>query len=432
MTLPPVVVVGASRTPFGARNGVLAGWHAADLVAEVLAALARRIGLDPTTVDEVLVGCASPVGDQGANVGRNAVLAAGWPESVPATTLDAQGVSSLRAIALAADSIGSGSAEVVVAAGVEVSSTTPAGAWVSAARQPFGPGVVGRYAGAGGLVPPGVAAEALAERRGLSRVELDAWATESRRRARATAAQVARAGAGRAGAGSARATTEIAAVAARGWDRERRQARTGDHEVVVMVEDDELVAGGPTGAQQAATEPAGEDPATRRPMFVPGGRITAYNSAPPADAAAAVVLMGEERSRRLGLHPLARIVATATGGVDPVTMLTGAVPASLTALHRAGLEVADVDRFEVDECFAAVTLDWMAEVGVGPERVNVDGGAIARGLAPGAAGAAVVTTLVHALSSRRGRYGLATLGGVGGIGAAVVVQGAETEAGADG
>ncbi len=395
-----MVAVGAARTPVGARNGGLAGWHAADLLAEVLDALVRRPGLDPATVDEVLVGCASPVGDQGANVARNAVLAAGWPESVPATTLDAQGASSLRALALAAGAIGSGAAEVVVAAGVEVSSTTPAGAWVPSARQPFGPRMVSRYAGVGGLVPPGVAAEALAERRGLDRDNLDAWVAESRRRARSAA---------RVGP-----DPQMVAVRAKGWDRERRQVVVDDG----CVQADELV-----GASRDGGSPPGADAVESRPMFVPGGRLTAAHCAPAADAAAAVVLMGEERAQGLGLDPLARVVATAAAAVDPVRMLGAVVPATTTALSRAGLAATGVDRFEVDECFAPVTLDWMAELGLGPQRVNVDGGALARGLAPGAEGVAMVARLVHRLAEGRGRYGVAALGGLGGTGAAVVVEG---------
>lgn len=390
-----VSVVDAVRTPVGARNGQLAGWHAADLAAEVLDALVRRTGVAPAVIDEVVVGCASPVGDQGCNVARNAVLAAGWPESVPATTVDAQGASSLRAVAVAADAIRAGSAEVVVAAGVEVSSTTPAGAWVTPTCRPFGPAVTARYAGAGGLVPPGVAAETLVERRGLHRHELDAWTDESRCRARLAA--------GRAHAGS----DGVVTIEGRAWDRERRQVLPGERAMSA----DELVV---------AADPG--DPSACRPMFVPGGRITAANSAAAADGAAAVLLVAEGRASSMGLDTLARVVASASGAVDPLTMLTGAVPASERALARAGLGVADVDRFEVDESFAAVTLDWMASLGVGAERVNVDGGALARGLAGGAAGAAMVVALVHGLAGTARRWGLAALGGVGGTGSAVVVE----------
>ncbi len=391
-----VVVVDAVRTPVGARNGRLAGWHAADLAAEVLDALVRRSGLDPVTVDDVVLGCASPVGDQGCNVARNAVLAAGWPESVPAVTVDAQGASSLRAVGLGAGAIGAGSAEVVVAGGVEVSSTTPAGAWVTPTCRPFGPRVVARYAELGGLVPPGVAAEALAGRRGLGREELDAWAGESRHRAAVAA-------------GRSPATSGIVAVEARGWDRERRQVVPGEG-VLVSGEAPEEGPSERTGAS------------VRKPLYVPGGRITAANSAAAADGAAGLLLMTPARASASGLDPLARFVAGASAAVDPLTMLTGAVPATVAALGRAGLALADIDRFEVDESFAAVTLDWMAALEVGPERVNVDGGALARGLAGGAAGAAMVVALVHGLGGRGGGLGLATLGGVGGTGTAVIVE----------
>lgn len=392
---PTVVVVDAVRTPVGARNGLLAGWHAADLAAEVLHALVRRTGLDPATVDDVVFGCASPVGDQGCNVARNAVLAAGWPESVPATTMDAQGAGSLRALAAATDAIRAGSAEVVVAGGVEVSSTTPPGAWVSPATRPFGPGVVARYADLGGLIPPGMAAEALAERRGLEREALDAWARQSRRRARAATART-------------DLDRGLLAVAGRGWDRERRQVLPGGGAVA----HDELVT----------AVVAEDDPSGHKSMFVPGGRITAANSASVGDGAAALLVMALERASVLGLDSLVQVVASAPGGVDPLTMLTGAVPATERALARAGLGVADIDRFEVDESFAAVTLDWMASLGVDPVRVNVEGGALARGLVPGAAGVAMVSALVHGLAAAGRRYGLAALGGVGGSGAAVIIE----------
>ncbi len=391
-----VVVVDAVRTPVGVRNGGLAGWHAADLVAELLQALVRRHSFDPAVVDEVILGCASPVGDQGCNVARNAVLAAGWPESVPATTVDVQGASSLRALSLAADSIQAGSTQVMVAGGVEVSTTTPAGSWVTPVTRPFGPEVVARYAALGGLVPPGVAAEALAERRGLSRKELDAWAGESRRRAGERLSELGR-------------DSSIVAVEARGWDRERRQVVAGGGAVV---SDDELVTTGPG----RAASPAG------RPLFVPGGRITAANSAGAGDGAAAVLLMAAGRATELALDPVARVVAGAVAGVDPITMLTGAVPATVTVLARAGLGVVDVDRFEVDETFAAVTLDWMAALDADPARVNVDGGALARGQAGGAAGAAMFVALVDGLRRSGGGLGLAALGGVGGTGAAVLIE----------
>lgn len=389
------VIVDAVRTPLGARNGGLSGWHPADLAAEVLAALARRNDLDPGMVDDVILGCATPVGEQGANLGRNAVLAAGWPEAVPGTTVDRQGASSLQAVLFAASGVVAGALDVVVAAGVEVSTTTPAGAWLTPTSRPFGPRVVERYAAAGGLVPPGLAAERVAERYGFDRHHLDGYSAESQRRA------------GEAIDGG-RFDAETIPVAARCWDRERRQVLEGGTTVDV----DEAVRRGLDMAELARS----------KPMFEPGGRVTAGNSAPVADGAAALLVMSEERAAGLHLDPLARFVGGASAAVDPLTMLTGVVPATTAALARAGLAVEEVGRFEVDECFAPVALAWMAEHRVDPARVNVSGGAIALGQAPGCAGARMLATLVHELDRSGARYGLATLGGVGGVATAVVTE----------
>ena len=388
------VVAAACRTPIGLRHGGLSGWHPADLAGAVLAALARCSGLDPADVDEVVLGCATLVGDQGCNLARSAVLAAGWPESVPATTVDRQGAASLQAVAVAAQAVASGHAEVVVAAGVELSTTTPAGSWVEPGTRPFGPGVVRRYAERGGLIPPGVAAERLAERAGLDRPALDAWADRSRRRAR------------RAGAAGA-FTAELVAVPARRWDRERR-----------VVWD--------PGTEVEADEGPGHDPgdaATCPPLFVPGGAVTAANQAPVADGAAAVLVMAPERVAATGPgRPLARVVATAGAAVDPRETFSAAAPATTRLLDRAGVGPGEVERFEVDETFACVPLAWMAELGIDGERVNPAGGAIALGHPPGASGARMVTTLCHGLAGT-GALGLAVLGGVGGVATAVLVVG---------
>jgi acetyl-CoA acyltransferase len=389
----PVVIVDACRSPVGLRHGALSGWHPVDLAGAVLGALARRTGIDPATVDEVVLGCATLVGDQGCNPARSAVLAAGWPESVPATTLDRQGASSLQAVAVAAQAIAAGSCDVVVAGGVEVSTTTPAGAWVEPGSRPFGPAVVARYAADGGLVPPGVAAEQLARRRGLGRDDLDRWAARSHRRARQALEQ-------------GRFAAELVTVAARRWDRERRLAVALDDGV-------------------AADEGAGGDAvdfAAFTPMFLPDGLITAANSAPVGDGAAAVLLMSEDRAAALGRRPLARIVGVAGAGVDPRDTFGAVVPATRVVLDRAGRRAGDVARFEVDETSAAVTLAWLAELGVDPSTVNPDGGAIALGHPPGASGARMLSTLAHGLAQAGGGLGLAALGGVGGVATAVLVD----------
>ncbi len=391
------VIVDAVRTPLGARNGAVSGWHPCDLGAEVLAALARRVDFDPVLVEEVVVGCATPMGDQGLNLGRNAVLAAGWPESVPATTLDRQGAASLGAVAVAAAAVVAGTHDVVVAAGIEVTTTTPPGAWVTPGSRPFGPHLVARYASAGGLVPPGVAAERVAERYHLGRDDLDGHAAESQRRASA---------ARRLG----HFAPEILALDARRWDRDRRQVV----EVGTSVTADECIHEGITT----------EDLGGCKPSFEAGGRITAGNSAPAADGAAGVLLMSEGRAADLGHEPLARVVATAGAAVDPLTMLTGVIPATTAVLRRAALGVSDLSRFEVDESFAVVPLAWVVEHGADPALVNPDGGAIALGHPPGAAGARALTTLVHGLAHDGGGYGLVTLGGIGGVATGVVVEAA--------
>lgn len=387
-----VVIVDACRTAIGLRHGGLSGWHPVDLAGTVLAALAGRSGIDPGTVDDVVMGCATPVGDQGCNVARSAVLAAGWPSVVPASTIDSQGASSLGAVAVAAAAIAAGSCEVVVAGGIELSSTTPAGAWVEPGSRPFGPAVVARYAGDGGLVPPGVAAEAMASRYDLGRDDLDRWAGQSRDRA-------------------VRATEhgcfddEIVAVPARQWDRERRSAVDLDGSVV---------------ADEGVGRVVG-DVSSWPAMFVPGGVITAANSSPVGDGAAALLLMSEDRATVLGLRTLARFVGAGAAGVDPRDMLGAVIPAAGAVLRRLAVGVADVARFEVDETYATVPLAWMAELGVEPARVNPEGGSIALGHPPGAGGARMVTSLVHGLARTGGGLGLATLGGVGGVAAAVLV-----------
>ncbi|HEV2810833.1 MAG TPA: thiolase family protein [Acidimicrobiales bacterium] len=387
-----MVIVDACRTAIGLRHGGLSGWHPVDLAGAVLTALAGRSGVDPGTVDDVVMGCATPVGDQGCNLARSAVLAAGWPSAVPASTIDSQGASSLRAVAVAAAAIAAGSCEVVVAGGIDLSSTTPAGAWVEPGSRPFGPAVVARYAGEGGLVPPGVAAEAMATRYDLGRDHLDRWAVQSRDRAVRAVEE-------------GRFDDEIVAVPARQWDRERRLAVDLDVDVVA----DEAVARviGDTSSWPA--------------MFVPGGVITAANSSPVGDGAAALLLMSEERAAALGMPTLAHVVGAGAAGVDPRDMLGAVIPAAGAVLRRSGVGVADVARFEVDETYATVPLAWMAELGVKPARVNPEGGSIAFGHPPGAGGARMLTSLVHGLARTDGGLGLATSGGVGGVAAAVLV-----------
>ena len=379
------IIVDAVRTPVAARSGRLSGWHPADLAGEVLRALVERTGLDPATVDDVVLGCAMPVGNQGFNVARSAVLAAGWPDAVPAGTLDRQGASSLAAVVDAARAVASGACEVVVAGGVEVMSTTPHGATLVPGAVPFGPGVAERYRDVGGLVPAGVAAEALGASLGLDRAALDAVALRSH----ATSA----------------AGPDLIPVASRVLDRDKGEVvRPG-----TTVTADELPRPGITAEELAAFQPA----------FTPDGAVTAANSAGIADGAAAVLVMSASAAEVLGHPPLARIRHGVVVGVDPVVMLTGAAAATARLLARAGLVAGDVDRFEVCEAFSAVRVAYERVLGLDADRVNPAGGGIALGEPSGSSGARLVATLAHGMA---GRWGVAAAAATGGLGAAVLLE----------
>lgn len=378
------LVVDAVRTPLGARGGRLAGWHPADLAGRLLVALAERTGLDPAEVDDVLLGCAMPVGSQGFNIGRNAVLAAGWPVSVPGGTIDRQAASSLAAVAAATAAVRSGAAELVVAGGVEVMSSTPLGATLVPGAMPFGPGVAERFRDAGGLVPGPVAAERLATALGLDRAALDAVAARSHERAAAAAPGL-----------------ELVPVPARTFDRDKGEA----------------VA---TGTDLAADERFDTgDLAELRPAFDPEGTVTAGNSAPAADGAAVVLVASEEAAARLTRTPLALLRSAVVSGVDPLHMLDAA-PATAKALAAAGVEALRLARAEVAEPFAAVLVAWERAFGLDPALVNPAGGGIALGEPTGAVGARLLATLVHGLTT--GQVGVAATPGVGGVGAAAVVE----------
>ena len=392
------VIVDAVRTAIGARNGRLSGWHPTDLAAEVLAALGLRNDLDPALVDDVILGCVTQYGDQAMNLARNAVLAAGWPDTVPGVTVDRQDASSAQAVHFAAQAVMAGAADVVVAGGVEVTSSTPLGTSVTLGTRPFGPRVIERYAPDGGLVPQGVAAEAIAARWSLTRDALDAYAVGSVARA----ANATREG---------RFRPEIVPVQVRSRDRETGQ---------LAVRDDHLLVADEGGWAAAAVDLV--DLAELKPAFVPDGVVTAGNTAPVGDGAAAVLVMSEERASRLGLRPLARLHAFATAAVDPLLMLTGGIAATSRVLERAKLGIRDVDVVEVDEPFASVALAWAASHDAEPARLNPNGGAIALGHPLGAAGARLLTTLVHELDRGPGRFGLLTMGAAGGLGTALVVE----------
>lgn len=394
VTLPimrPAVIVEAVRTPIGARGGRLSGWHPVDLAAEVLRALVERSGIDPSDVDDVVLGCAVQVGNQALNVARSAVLSAGWPVAVPAGTVDRQGVSGLSAVVAAVHAVASGACDAVVAGGVEVMSTTPQGGTLVPGSVPFGPGMVERYRDDGGLVPAGVAAERLAESLGVDRAALDAVALRSHRRAAAAAPGL-----------------EVLPVASRVLDRDKGEVVRPGTSVTV----DELPDGRLDADALAAFKPA----------FTPDGAVTAANSAGIGDGAAAVLVVSEATAARLDRAPLALVRATAAVGIDPLAMLAGAVPATRQVLAGAGLNVANIDRFEVGEAFAPVVLAWERALEVDPSRVNVGGGGIAIGEPTGSLGARLLVTLVHELARAGGGMGIAATGGGGGLGAAVLVE----------
>ncbi|MDP9386597.1 MAG: thiolase family protein [Actinomycetota bacterium] len=388
--MPSAVVVDAVRTGIGRRNGKLRGWHPVDLAGEALRALVTRSDLDPALVDDVVMGCVMQVGEQGLNVGRNAVLAAGFPESVPATTVDRQCGSSQQAAHFAAQGVMAGAYDVVIAAGVESMTRVPMGASMQVGGMPFGPSVFRRYAPAGGLVPQGVSAELVAERWGLSREDLDAYGARSQQRAAAARAE-------------GRFAGEIVPVAVRDEN---------GHDTGEVFADDEGIRPDTTVEALAALKPA----------FTEDGVVTAGNSSQISDGAAAVLVMSEERCAALGLTPRARFSAFAVAGVDPVTMLTAPIPATAKVLERAKVELDDVDVVELNEAFASVVLAWERELRPDTARVNVNGGAIALGHPLGASGARLLTTLVHELERTGGRWGLQVMCEGGGLANATLVE----------
>jgi acetyl-CoA acyltransferase len=385
------VIVDAVRTPGGRRNGRLHGWHAVDLAAEPLKALIERNDLDPAQVDDVIMGCVMQVGEQALNIGRNAVLAAGFPESVPSTTIDRQCGSSQQALHFAAQGVISGAYDVAIAAGVEHMTHTPMGS--SVVRDlgfPFGPTMMGRYADTGGLVSQGISAEMIADKWGVSREELDAFSARSQQFA-------------------ARASAE---------GRFEREI------VPVEVRDDE---GKPTGEIITVDEGIRPDTtaevlANLKPAFKPDGKVTAGNSSQITDGAAAVLVMSEEKANALGLTPRARFCAFALAGVDPVTMLTGPIPATRSVLEKAKMSIDDIDLVEINEAFASVILAWEKELHPDMAKVNVNGGAIALGHPLGASGAKLMATLLNELERTGARYGLETMCEGGGMANATIIE----------
>jgi acetyl-CoA acyltransferase len=381
------VIVDAIRTPAGRNGGKLKDWHPASLGAHVLQALAARNPIDPEIIDDVIFGCVMQVGPQALNVARNAVLTAGWPETVPATTVDRQCGSSQQAIHFAAQGVMSGAYDVVVAGGVENMSQVPLGASIHKDMAfPFPQAMLDRYSETG-LPHQGIGAEMIADEWGFSRADLDAFGALSQQRAeRATA--------------EGRFEREIVAV----------RLVTEDGEESMRI--DEGIRPGTTVEKLAKLKSA----------FKEGGKLTAGNSSQIADGASAVLIMSEEKAKAQGLRPRARFHSFALAGTDPVTMLKGPIPATFKILEKSGLWIDDIDLFEVNEAFSSVVLAWQKETGADMDRVNVNGGAIALGHPLGATGSKLMATLLCELERTEGRYGMQVMCEGGGLANATIIE----------
>ncbi|CAB4723541.1 unannotated protein [freshwater metagenome] len=378
------VIIDAVRTPMGKRNGSLKDWHPVDLAAHTLRALVERSDLDPALVDDVIMGCVMQVGDQAGNVGRNAALAAGFPESVTGTSIDRQCGSSQQAAHFAAQGVMAGAYDVVIAAGVESMTRVPMGASFLPGSMPFGPKVFERF----DLIPQGISAERIAEKWDISRLANDEFALQSQLRA-------------------ARATDEGR------FDREIIPVPVTTDEGEQMFARDETFR----------PETTIEKLASLKPAFQPeGGVITAGNSSQISDGAAATLIMSEEKALALGLTPRARFVEFALAGVDPVMMLTGPIPATTKILERAKMKISDMDLVEINEAFAPVVLAWEKEHHPDMDRVNVNGGAIALGHPLGCSGSRLMATLLNELERSGGRYGLQTMCEGGGMANATIIE----------
>ncbi len=377
------VIIEAVRTPVGKRNGALSGMHAADLSAVVLTELIERTGIGPDIIDDVVWGCVSQVGDQSSNIGRYAVLAAGWPETIPGTTVNRACGSSQQALDFAVQAVMSGQQDVVVAGGVEVMSRVPLGS-ARATGVPYGPKVLARYDNFS--FNQGLSAEMIAKKWGFSRTRLDEFSVASHERA--TAAQ-----------DGGAFTEQIVPVFVDG----------ADNNVVTADE----------GVRRGSTV---EKLGTLKPAFADDGVIHAGNSSQISDGAAALLVTTAEMAVELGLTPIVRYLAGAVTGADPVLMLTGPIPATEKVLSKAGVGLSDVGVFEVNEAFAPVPLAWLAETGADPARMNPLGGAIALGHPLGASGAVLMTRMAHHMRDNGIRYGLQTMCEGGGTANATLVE----------
>ncbi len=386
--MPNAVIVDAVRTPLGRRNGKLKDVHAVDLAAHVLAALQQRNDLDPALVEDVIMGCVMQVGEQGVNIGRNALLAAGFPVTTTATTVDRQCGSSQQSAHFAAQGVMAGAYDIVIAAGVESMSRVPMGASMMNHKEfglPFSPQMTALYPN---MVPQGISAEMISEQWNISREDNDTFAVESHRRAH-------------------QATIEGR------FDREIVPVR-------VQTEDGDILFSTDEGIRpDSSVEKLGQ----LKPAFKPdGGVITAANSSQITDGAAAVLIMSEEKAAELGYTPRARFVSFSLAGADPVLMLTAPIPATTKVFERSKMTMEQMDIIEINEAFAPVVLAWAKEHNPDMAKVNPNGGAIALGHPLGCSGARLTATLLNELERTGGRYGLQTMCEGGGMANAMIIE----------
>jgi acetyl-CoA acyltransferase len=375
------VIVEATRSPIGKRNGGLSGVHPADLSAQVLNALVQRAGIDPEIVDDVIWGCVGQTGEQTFDIARTALLAAGWPDSVPGVAIDRQCGSSQQSVHFAAAGLVAGHYDVVVAGGVESMSRVPIGATLAAGGDPFPDSFITRF---GGRPNQGIGAEMIAQSWGFDRTALDEFSLGSHEKAAAA-----------------------------------QDSGSFDDEIVGIKDQDGNLVLKDEGIRRGGTI---EKMATLKPAFKDDGVIHAGNASQISDGAAALLLMTAEKAKSLSLKPLARVHTATVAAADPVIMLTAPIPATQKALKRSGLRIDDIGVYEVNEAFAPVPLAWLKDIGAEEEKLNPNGGAIALGHPLGGSGARIMTTMLHYMRDRGIQYGLQTMCEGGGQANATILE----------
>ena len=375
------VIVEATRSPIGKRNGGLSGVHPADLSAQVLNALVQRAGIDPEIVDDVIWGCVGQTGEQTFDIARTALLAAGWPDSVPGVAIDRQCGSSQQSVHFAAAGLVAGHYDVVVAGGVESMSRVPIGAPLAAGGDPFPDSFITRF---GGRPNQGIGAEMIAQSWGFDRTALDGFSLGSHEKAAAA-----------------------------------QDSGSFDDEIVGIKDQDGNLVLKDEGIRRGGTI---EKMATLKPAFKDDGVIHAGNASQISDGAAALLLMTAEKAKSLSLKPLARVHTATVAAADPVIMLTAPIPATQKALKRSGLRIEDIGVYEVNEAFAPVPLAWLKDIGAEEEKLNPNGGAIALGHPLGGSGARIMTTMLHYMRDRGIQYGLQTMCEGGGQANATILE----------